>query len=92
MIRLATLAVSLAPLAAAQVGDCSAQMLVPQSSTGGLFFGSVAALGDFHFLGDRTFLLGSVLAAARPWLLAALLALSGTLAWLGLPRLGPRAA
>jgi arylsulfatase A-like enzyme len=54
--------------------------------------GSVAALGDFHFLGDRTFLLGSVLTASRPWLLAALLVLSGVLAWRGLPRLGARPA
>lgn len=53
--------------------------------------GSVAAFGDAHFLGDRTFLLGSVAAASRPWGMAVLAAASGILAWIGLPRLGPRA-
>lgn len=54
--------------------------------------GSLATLGDAHFLTDRTFLLGSVLSASRPWLLAALAVLSGGLAWAGLYRLGARAA
>ena len=54
--------------------------------------GSLAAFGDAHFLGDRTFLLGSVAAASRPWLMAVLAGLSGVLAWLGLPGLGRRPA
>lgn len=54
--------------------------------------GSLVALDDAHFLGDRTFVVGSVLAASRPWLMGTLAGLSGVVAWLALPQLDLRSA
>jgi len=54
--------------------------------------GALATLRDAHFLGDRTFLLGSVLGASRPLLTVVLLGLSAGLAGWALPGLAGRAA